>query len=51
LGLTVKLPFANLQFATSPLHDHGYYQNSIVYEFVVATNSTLKIAAGILFFF
>ncbi len=36
-----------LVFASSSPHDDNYYKKSIIYEFPVATDNTLKIAEGI----
>ncbi|NQY87426.1 MAG: Y-family DNA polymerase [Colwellia sp.] len=40
-----------LVFASSSPHDDNYYKKSLIYEFPVATDNTLKIAAGISFVF
>jgi DNA polymerase V len=40
-----------LVFASSSPHDDYYYKKSLIYEFPVATDNTLKIAEGISFVF
>jgi DNA polymerase V len=40
-----------LVFASSSPHDDNYYKKSLIYEFPVATDNTLKIAAAISFVF
>jgi DNA polymerase V len=40
-----------LVFASSSPHDEHYYKKSLIYEFPVATDNTLQIAAGISFVF
>lgn len=40
-----------LVFASSSPHDDHYYKKSIIYEFPVATDNTLKIAEGISYVF
>lgn len=38
-------------FASSSVHDNNYYKKSVIYEFPVATDNTLKIVAAISFVF